>query len=85
MTRQRSELHIETPIDDLEEIPYDRSQMGPGSFVLEVEFNSEEIDRLVAGLPDDDRRMIRFVKRAALEVADREAKAKAADSLHAAD
>ena len=85
MTRQRSELHIETPIDDLEEIPYDRSQMGPGSFVLEVEFNSEEIDRLVAGLPDDDRRMIRFIKRAALEVADREAKAKAADSLHAAD
>ena len=85
MTRQRSKLHIETPIDDLEEIPYDRSQMGPGSFVLEVEFNSEEIDRLVAGLPDDDRRMIRFIKRAALEVADREAKAKAADSLQAAD
>ena len=73
------------PILEAEEIPYDPAEKGPGSFVLEVEFNSEEIDRLVAGLPDDDRRMIRFIKRAALEVADREAKAKAADSLHAAD
>jgi len=84
MTKQRSKLHIETPIDDLEEIPYDRSEMGPGSIILQVEFNSEEMARLDAGIPDDDGRMIRFIKRAALEAADREARAKSGD-IRAAD
>lgn len=83
MTQQRSSLHIETPIDDLEEIPYERSLMGPGSLVLEIEFNREEIDRLKARHPRGP--LIHFIKRAALETADREVKGKSGDGLHAAD
>ena len=84
MTQQRSKLHIETPIDDVDEIPYDRSQMGPGCIVLEVEFSRDELARLRRALGPGPG-MVRFVKRAALETADREAKAKSDDGLHAAD
>ena len=83
MTQQRSRLHIDTPIDDLEEIPYDRSQMGPGSLVLEIEFNREEINRLMARHPKGP--LIRFIKQAALERADREATPLASDELREAD
>ncbi|MYD55070.1 MAG: hypothetical protein F4W96_12305 [Chloroflexi bacterium] len=83
MTQQRSRLHIDTPIDDLEEIPYDRSQMGPGSLVLEIEFNREEINRLKARHPRGP--LIRFIKQAALERADREARHAGSDELREAD
>ena len=83
MTQQRSKLHIETPIDDLEEIPYDRSQMGPGSLILEIKFEREELDRLKARHPRGP--LIRFIKQAALEAADRSAQAKSNDTLRAAD
>ena len=82
MTQQRSELHIETPIDDLEEIPYDRSQMGPGALMLEIKFDREEIDRLKARRPRGP--LIRFIKQAALEAADRSAQPTSSDT-HAAD
>ena len=72
MTQQRSKLHIETPIDDLEEIPYDRSQMGPGSMILEVKFERDEINRLKARHPRGP--LIRFIKQAALEKADAQAR-----------
>ena len=40
MTKQRSKLHIETPIADAEEIPYDPAKKGPGTHRLEIEFRS---------------------------------------------
>jgi hypothetical protein len=83
MTKQRSELHIETPIADAEEIPYDPAKKGPGTMRLQIEFDREEIERLRARHPRGP--LIRFIKRAALETADREAKAKSGDGLHAAD
>ncbi len=57
----------------------------PAVVVFEIEFSSDELGRLSAGLPDDDRRIIRFIKRAALEAADRGASAKSGDDLRAAD
>ena len=83
MTKQRSKLHIETPIADAEEIPYDPAKKGPGTMRLQIEFDREEIERLRARHPRGP--LIRFIKRAALETADREAKAKSGDGLHAAD
>ena len=83
MTKQRSKLHIETPIADAEEIPSDPAKKGPGTMRLQIEFDREEIERLRARHPRGP--LIRFIKRAALETADREAKAKAGESLHAAD
>ena len=46
---------------------------------------SEELGRLKARGSRDDEPLIRFIKRAALETADREAEAKSGDGLHAAD
>ena len=83
MTKQRSKLHIETPIADAEEIPYDPAKKGPGTMRLQIEFDREEIERLRARHPRGP--LIRFIKRAALETADREAEAKSGDGLHAAD
>ena len=83
MTQQRSKLHIDTPIDDLEEIPYDRSQMGPGSLILEIEFERDEINRLKARHPRGP--LTHFIKQAALEAADRSAQARSEDGLSAAD
>ena len=39
MTKQRSKLHIETPIADAEEIPYDPAKKGPGAMWLQIEFD----------------------------------------------
>ena len=83
MTKQRSKLHIETPIADAEEIPYDPAKKGPGTMRLQIDFDREEIERLRARHPRGP--LIRFIKRAALETADREAKATSDDGLHAAD
>ena len=79
MSKSEPGVHIMSPpILEAEEIPYDRADMGPGVLILEVEFNREEIDRLRARHPRGP--LIRFVKQAALERADREAAAKAADA-----
>jgi len=72
------------PILEAEEIPYDRADMGPGSFVLEIEFNREEMARLKAGTPRPVR-LIRWIKQAALERADAEARRHASDELREAD
>lgn len=85
MTQQKSKLHIDTPIGDLEEIPYDRSQMGPGSLTLEIRFERGEIDRLKARRSRGSEPLGRFIKRAALEAADREARGDAATDPAAAD
>ena len=83
MTKQHSKLHIDTPIADAEEIPYDPAKKGPGVLGIEIEFNREEVERLRGRHPRGP--LIRFIKRAALETADREAKAKSDDGLPAAD
>ena len=75
MTTQNSQLHIETPIADAEEIPYEREQMGPGSVVLQIRFERDEIDRLRTRSPQGP--LIRFIKQAALEKADAEAQRRA--------
>ena len=71
MNEQGDEWHtMNPPIEEAEEIPYDRSQMGPGVMVIEVEFDRAEIDRLKRGL---DRKVMitRFIKETALAEADR--------------
>ena len=52
---------------------------------MEIEFNREEMERLKARKSRCSEPLGRFIKRAALEAADREAKAKPSDGLHAAD
>ena len=83
MTTRRSPVHIDTPIDDLEEIPYDPAKKGPGIMRLEIEFDRDEINRLKARHPRG--RLIRFIKQAALEKADAEAARRAETSVEAAD
>lgn len=85
MTKQRSPRHVETPIADVEEIPYDPNKKGPGKMRVQIEFDRSEFERLRSGLPDDDGRVTRFIKRAALERADREAEAKRQSDVQAAD
>ena len=58
------------PIEEAEEIPYDRSEMGPGVMVIEVEFDRAEINRLKRGL-DRKTRITRFIKETTLAEADR--------------
>ena len=84
MTKQRSPLHIETPIADAEEIPFDPAKKGPGVLRVEIEFDRGEINRLKARGSRGSEPLGRFIKRAALEAADREAAAKSGD-IHAAD
>ena len=80
MSERLEPVHIvDPPIGEAEEVAYDPSQMGPGSFVIEVEFSSEEIDRLREAVTRG--RYARFIKQAALELADREAERKAEDQL----
>ena len=84
MTERRDSTHVvNPPIEEAEEIVYDRSRMGPGSIVIEVEFDDGEIDRLRAGVPRGPEGITRFIKRAALELADREAERKAEERLRA--
>ncbi len=83
MTRPRSPVHIDTPIDDLEEIPYDPAKKGPGIMRLEIEFNRDEINRLKARHPRGP--LIRFIKQAALEAADAEAARQSQPPIEAAD
>ncbi len=85
MTETERPVHImNPPILEAEEIPYDPADMGPGSFVLEIEFNREEMARLKAGTPRPVR-LIRWIKQAALEKADAEARRRSEGELGAAD
>jgi hypothetical protein len=73
------------PILEAEEIPYDPADMGPGSFGMEIEFNRDEMERLKARSSRGSEPLGRFIKRAALEAADREARDHASDDLREAD
>lgn len=69
---QGDEWHtMNPPIEDAVEIPFDPSKKGPGSFTIEVRFNTAEIDRLWAGIPRGPLGVTRFIKNAALAEADR--------------
>lgn len=74
MSDESRPAHIMSPpLSEAEEIPVDRSEFGPGSFVVGVEFDSDEMQRLKAGGPYGPEGLSRFIKRAALELADRQA------------
>ena len=80
----RSRLHMMSPpIREAEEIPYDPALKGPGVLRLTIEFNREEIDRLKARQPREH--LIRFIKQAALEKADRLAGQPESEDLGATD
>ncbi len=86
MTTQGDEWHtMNPPIEDAIEIPYDRSEMGPGSFTIEVNFDSAEIDRLYKGIPRGPIGVTRFIKEAALAEADRRAATAESKELLEAD
>lgn len=86
MTDPERSVHImNPPILEAEEIPYEPAQKGPGTFGMEVTFNREEMERLKARSSRGQEPLGRFIKRAALEAADREANEQPGDSLHAAD
>ncbi len=85
MTKSERPIHIlNPPILEAEEIPYDRADMGPGRFGVEIKFSREEMARLKARASRGTEPLGRFIKRAALEAADREAAAKSSET-HAAD
>jgi hypothetical protein len=73
------------PILEAEEIPYDPAQKRPGVLVMEITFERAEIDRLKARSSRGSEPLGRFIKRAALEAADREARRHTADELREAD
>lgn len=86
MTDPERPVHVmNPPIVEAEEIPYDPAQKGPGTFGMEVTFNREEMERLKARGSRGQEPLGRFIKRAALEAADREAAEEHGDGLHAAD
>lgn len=70
MTKQHNPVHIDSPIDDMDEIPYKRTEMGQGKFGLTVDFSREELD-LLRRAHGPGPGLIRFVKAAAMEKAKR--------------
>ena len=85
MTERTTPVHIYTPIEECEEIPYDPADIQPGPFLMEIEFNRDELERLKTRSSRDSEPLGRFIKRAALETADREAKRSTAEDLREAD
>ncbi|MCY4618677.1 MAG: hypothetical protein OXD50_09020 [Chloroflexi bacterium] len=86
MTTHGDEWHtVNPPIEEAVEIPYDRSEMGPGTFTIEVRFDQSEIDRLHKGIPRGPIGVTRFIKEAALAEADRRAAAADTQVLREAD
>ena len=84
MSDESRPVHIMNPsISEAEEVLVDRSEFGPGSFVIGVEFNSDEMQRLKAGGPYGPEGLGRFIKRAALELADQQAAEKSTDAAEA--
>ncbi len=53
MTRHADPVHTATLIDQCEEVPLASSPPDSGSFAFEVEFDSNELERISAGLPDN--------------------------------
>lgn len=85
-SHSRSRLHVMSPpISEAEEIPYDPAKKGPGSLTLEIRFERDEIDRLKARSSRGTEPLSQFVKRAALEAADAEARRSASDELREVD
>ncbi len=84
MTKQRSALHIETPIEDAEEISLDRPEAGRGHFIMQVEFSREELAVLRQAIGRGPG-MVRFVKAAALDTAARKIEKNENSDLRAAD
>ena len=82
MSERPQPAHIvDPPIAEAEEIEVDRSKFGPGIVRFEIDFDREEFERLRAGYTRGPEGYTRFIKRAALELADREAKRKTGDRL----
>lgn len=80
MTNERTPAHVTTPIDP--DTPgIEVADREPASWVFEIEFTPEEVQRLRAGIPRGPEGVTRFIKRIALEQADRQAAEKAADEL----
>ena len=80
MTSKRTPAHVTTPIDP--DTPgIEVADREPASWVFEIEFTPEEVQRLRAGIPRGPEGVTRFIKRVALEQADRQAAEKAADEL----
>jgi hypothetical protein len=84
MPEHHDHVHIDTPIDDMEEIPYDPAMKTPRNLRIELRFDGDEIDRIKVGTPRPVY-LHEWMKQAILEKADREAAAKSNDSLQAAD
>ena len=79
-----SPLHEWSPhISGAEEIPFDPARKDAGILRLEIDFDQEDMARLGARSPRGP--LIRFIKQAALERADLEAKRNAAADSAAAD
>lgn len=86
MTDTERPVHImNPPIAEAKEIHYDPAQKGAGLFGMEINFSREEMERLNARRSRGQEPLGRFIKRAALEAADREAKPLASDDLREAD
>ena len=86
MSDESRPAHImNPPISEAEEVSVDRSEFGPGSFVIGVEFSSDEMQRLKAGGPYGQEGIGRFIKRIALEQADRLAGQPESEDLGATD
>lgn len=82
MTESGDAWHtVNPPIEDAVQIPYDGSEMGLGSFVIEVEFDSAEMDRLEASIPPGPVGIAHFIKNAALAEADRRAGVQQPDAM----
>ncbi len=79
MPEHHDHVHIDTPIDDMEEIPYDPALKAPRNLKIELRFDGGEIDRLKAGTPRPVH-LHNWMKEAILEKADREAQRAAPSS-----
>ena len=76
-------VHVGTDLEaDTPELDVDAEK--PAIAILQVEFTRDEIGLLRQAV-SRDLGMLEFVKAAALEAADREAKTKSSDTFHAAD
>ena len=76
MSADRSPAHFDVPIPD-DDPGIEVANRQPERWRLVLDFEPEDMQRLRAGLPLDDRRLIRFIKQAALEKADAEAQRRA--------
>lgn len=84
MTSKRTPAHVTTPIDP--DTPgIEVADREPASWMFEIEFTPEEVQRLRAGIPRGPEGVTRFIKRVALEQADSLARQPESDDLGATD